>query len=75
MASHPLLLAGHKGLEPWCHTKAQLVNERRFILTVNLHFDASFEGCLIYGKGGEGVEEASDSLTSSRAGTSCLCGE
>ena len=47
--SHPLLLAGHKGLEPWGYAKAQLVDEGRFILTVDLHFDACFEGRLIYG--------------------------
>lgn len=66
--AHPLLLAGHKGLEPWGHTKAQLVDERRFILTVDLHFDASFEGRLVYENEEGGVGRASDSLTASRAG-------
>lgn len=55
--SHPLLLAGHKGLEPWGHAKAQLVNEGRFILTVDLHFDACFEGRLVYGNEAGGCWE------------------
>lgn len=63
--SHPLLLAGYEGLEARGHTKSQLVNERRFILTVDLHFDACFEGRLIYRKG---VGRASEALISLQAG-------
>lgn len=63
MAAHPLLLAGHEGLEAWGHAKAQLVNEGGLILAMDLHFDARFEGRLVYGNEGcMGGEGASDSL-------------
>ena len=62
--SHPLLLAGHKSLEPWGYAKAQLVDEGRFVLTVDLHFDARFEGRLICGnERGVCLGRASYSLT------------
>lgn len=40
---YPLFLAGHKGLEARCHTEAQLVDEWRLILAVDLHLDPSFK--------------------------------
>lgn len=40
---YPLLLAGHEGLEAGCHTEAQLVDEWRLILAVDLHLDPGFK--------------------------------
>lgn len=44
---HPLLLAGHKGLEAWGHAKAQLMDVRWLFLAVDLHPDASLKRRLI----------------------------
>lgn len=38
-----MLLRGHKSLEPWCHPKAQLLDERRLRLTVDLNFHSCFK--------------------------------
>ena len=60
----PPLLAGQNSLEPWGYAKAQLVDEGRFVLTVDLHFDARFEGRLICGnERGVCLGRASYSLT------------
>lgn len=46
--AYPLLLAGNKCLKAWRHSESQLINERRLILTVDLHFDAGFKRRLIW---------------------------
>ena len=60
----PPPLAGHKKLGPRGYAQAQLGGEGRFVLTVDLHFDARFEGRLICGnERGVCLGRASYSLT------------
>lgn len=47
LKTYPLLLTGHKGLKPRRHSEAQLVDERRLVLGVDLHFDPRFKRCLV----------------------------
>lgn len=45
--AYPLLLAGHKSLKAWRHSESQLIDERRLVLSMDLHFDAGFKRRLI----------------------------
>lgn len=45
--TYPLFLTGDKGLETWCNSEAQLVNEGRLVLGVDLNLDPSFERSLV----------------------------
>lgn len=51
--TYPLLLGGHKGLESRGHPEAQLLDERRLRLAVDLDFDSSLERRLLWKKKGE----------------------
>ncbi len=47
MIWYPLFLAGDERLEAWSHSESQLIDERRFILRVDLDFDSRLERRLI----------------------------
>lgn len=40
---YPLLLARNKSLEAGRHSKTELIDGRRLVLTVDLNFDPSFK--------------------------------
>ena len=73
---YPLFLAGDKRLKTGCHSKSELVNEGRLVLTVDLNFDPSFKRRLICRNSkNEGSQQHAFTMCStneSRHSSSCL---
>ena len=69
---YPLFLRRHEGLEPRSHSKAELVDERRLRLAVDLHTHPGFKSCLFWKTNTTGVLGCTLCLSLSLSVSLCL---